>query len=289
MCPKKVVVITQEWPCWLSAIIALKLPLSVAFITKEFQPIIKHYSQLSAFADIWEAPEVWNGCTVLASGSHEYLGFVHSKLKHHKGPFIYSTNIVFKDQQRGDILRLLGAWANVRKGQGLESSLITHADFGGVTSAVHLLSYKNVVTSVFKAPPVLPWTLAHIIDAACPDAGREISKPAPLIGHWSISKEGVLWQEGLLDVFGAPNAKIACPCIFKLLGWAQQLLSEKEFLQAFDIPLDMDVTLLDSHCKHCICSLLHRAITPLVATAIFCTLWSHTGGGGRDITSYSRS
>jgi hypothetical protein len=46
----------------------------------------------------------------------------------------------------------------------------------------------------------------------------------------------------------------------------------------------MDVMLLDLHCKRHICSLLHQAITPLVATAIFCALWSHTGGVGRDVT-----
>ncbi len=86
------------------------------------------------------------------------------------------------------------------------------------------------------------------------------------------------------DVFGAPNTKIACPCIFKLLGWAQQPLSAKEFLQAFVIPLDMDVTLLNAHCKGHICSMLQWAITPLVIMAIFCAWWSHTGGGGRDVT-----
>jgi hypothetical protein len=219
VCPKKIVVIAQEWPCWLSTIIALKFPLSIAFITNEFQSILNvpHYSQLLAFEDMWEAPEEWNACTILAPGLHEYLGFVHSKLKHHECPFIYSTNTVLKDRQRWDIIRLLGAWSNVRKRQGLDLSLMAHADFGGVTLAVHLLSYKRVDASVFKAPPALPWVLAHIIDAVCPDSGKKISKPTPLVGHVDcrpISKEGVLWQEVLLDVFVAPNAKIACPCIF---------------------------------------------------------------------------
>jgi hypothetical protein len=80
MCPEKIFVIVQEWPFWRSAIIALKLPLSVAFITKEFQSIfnVPHYSQLLAFTDMWEALEEWNDCTLLVSGSHEYLGFVRS-------------------------------------------------------------------------------------------------------------------------------------------------------------------------------------------------------------------
>ncbi len=200
MCSKKTVVIVQEWPFWLSASITLKLPLSVAFITKEFQSIfnIPHYSQLSAFMDMWEAPEEWNDCTVLASGSHKYLGFVCFKLKHHESPFIYSTDIIFKNQQRRDIICLLGARSDVRKGQGLESSIITHADFEGATSAVHLLSHKNVDASVFKAPPALPRVLACFIDAASPDAGQEIGEPTPFAGRVDcryLSEEGILRQE----------------------------------------------------------------------------------------------
>ncbi len=226
----------------------------VAFITKEFQSIfnVPHCSQLLAFADMRETPEEWNEFMILAFRLHKYLGFVHSKLKHHEGPFIYSTNIVFVGRQRCDIIHLLGAWANVRKRQGLELSLVAHADFGGLTSAVHLLSSKKVDASVFKAPPALPRVLAHIIDTACPDSGQEISQPNPLVGHIDlrpISEEGVLRQEGMLNVFGAPNLKIACPCVFKFLGWTQPPLLAKEFLRAFDSPLNMDVMLLDSCCE----------------------------------------
>jgi hypothetical protein len=120
-CPNSIVVIAQEWPCWLSAIIALKLPLMVAFITKEFQSMfnVPQYAPLLMFADMWEAPEEWNSCTVLASGSNEYLGFVRSKLKHHEGPFIYSTKPIVKNRCRRDIISLLDTWARLRKEQGL--------------------------------------------------------------------------------------------------------------------------------------------------------------------------
>jgi hypothetical protein len=113
----------------------------------------------------------------------------------------------------------------LRRKQGLESSIITHADFGGVTSAIHnILSYKNVDSLVFTPPPALFWVLVHIINAALPNAAKEIGKPTPLLGlvlQMPIKENGVLQQEGLLDVFGAPNMRIACPCMFKSLGWAQ--------------------------------------------------------------------
>jgi hypothetical protein len=73
-----------------------------------------------------------------------------------------------------------------------------------MTSAVHLLSHKNVDSSVFKAPPALPWVLVHIINAASLVAGQEIGESTPFVGPVAcrpISEEGVLWQERLLDVF----------------------------------------------------------------------------------------
>ena len=84
---------------------------------------------------------------------------------------------------------------------------------------------------MFKAPPVLPWVLAHIINAVSLDAGQEIGELTPFVGCIAcrpISEEGVLWQEALLDVFGAPNVRISCPYIFKLLGWVQHPLSAKK-------------------------------------------------------------
>ncbi len=91
--------------------------------------------------------------TVLSSGSHKYLGFARSKLKYHEGPFIYSTNIIIKNRCQRDIICILEAWSKLRREQGLESNMIKHANFGGVTSALHILSYKHVDPSVFTPPP----------------------------------------------------------------------------------------------------------------------------------------
>ncbi len=134
----------------------------------------------------------------LDMGSHECLGFVHSKLKHHEGPLIYSTDIIFKNRQQRDIICLLEAWSKLRRGQGLESNINNHANFGGVTSAVHILSYKHVDPSVFTPPLVHPRVLAHIINAASTNTAKEFSKPPPLnnnIPRIPIKEGGILCQE----------------------------------------------------------------------------------------------
>jgi hypothetical protein len=117
---------------------------------------VPQYTPLSTFAEMWEAPEEWNLCTVLALGSNKYLGFVRSKLKHHEGPFIYSTNLIVKNSCRRDIICLLDTWARSHKEQGLETAIISHADLGGMTSAIHIISYRHVDQSVFTPPRALP-------------------------------------------------------------------------------------------------------------------------------------
>jgi hypothetical protein len=124
--------------------------------------------------------------------------------------------------------------------------MVRHTNFSGVTSAVHLMSYQGVNQSVFQPQQALPQVLTHILNAATPDASREIVPPGPFnkpIPHSPIVVDGMLCQEGLFDVF-SPLLPLACPCVFKASCWAQHSLLAKELLRAFDMPLDMDATLL---------------------------------------------
>ncbi len=219
---------------------------------------------------------------VFASGSTEYLNFVLPKLKHHQGPFVYATDIVFMNRRPGDVARLYAKWTSLRKEQGLMSSIVTHAKFGGVTSAFHLLSYYGVDATFFRPPPSLPRVLIHIINPATPNAAEEAPLPTPLsiIPRSPIVSEGSLRSEGLLDVF-CPQLRVLCPCVFKPSGWVHQHLTMRENLQAFDTPLTLDDALLDRCRKRRICCLLPWSITPLVASATFCALWSELEGGAR--------
>ncbi len=219
---------------------------------------------------------------VFVSGSTKYLNFVLPKLKHHQGPFVYATDIVFKNQPPRDLARLYAKWTSLRKEQGLMSSIVTHAKFGGVTSAFHLLSYRGVDATFFRPPPFLPPVLIHIINPAAPNAAEEAPLPTPLsIIPWSpIVSKGSLCSEGLLDVF-CPQLRVLCPCVFKLSCWAHRHLTAQENLRAFDTPLKLDDALLNRCRERQIRSLLPQSITPLVALATFRALWSELEGGAR--------
>jgi hypothetical protein len=181
-CPMRLVVIAREWPCWLAPALALKLPLVAVFITKEMQSLfsVREYVSLANLNNLWEAPPAWNRCTILALGLHEYLSFVMTKLRSHDGPFIYATDTVFKGHCSRDLNHLLNLWSTLYLQQGLVSSTVRHSNFGGVTSAVHLMSYRGVDQSAFQPQQALPQVLTHILNAATLDASRKIVPPGPL-------------------------------------------------------------------------------------------------------------
>jgi hypothetical protein len=174
---------------------------------------------------------------------------------------------------------LLWKWATLHEQQDLVSSVVTHADFGGVTSGIHLLSYQRVDPSIFDTPPLLPRVLAQIINAALLDAASKIARPDPLECSpcTLIKMGGVLQSEVLFNVFH-PQLRIACPWVFKSMGWAHRLLLAWEHLQAFDIPLDMDDTLLDKCRERCIRGIIQWLITPLIVLAVYHAMWLYTGG-----------
>jgi hypothetical protein len=108
------------------------------------------------------------------------------------------------------------------------------------------MSYWGVDQSAFRPQQALLRVLPRILNAATPDASWEIVPPGPLnepILRSPIVVDGMLRQEGLFNVF-SPLLPLACLCVFKATGWAQRMLSAKELLRAFDMPLDMDATLL---------------------------------------------
>jgi hypothetical protein len=158
ICHHKIVVIAQEdWPCWLAPAVAMNLPLAAVFISKAMQPLFaaREYIPLASLDARWEVPPDWSSYTVLASGTHEWFSFISTKLSAHVGPFIYATDVFFRGRRPRDVSRLFDAWTDLHDRQGFSSHVARHSDFGGVTSTVHLISFRGMDAKVFCPPPAL--------------------------------------------------------------------------------------------------------------------------------------
>jgi hypothetical protein len=159
---------------------------------------------------------------------------------------MYANDVVFTGRCQCKLEQLYKAWAAHDSSLNLEWITVCHAEFGGVTSAKHVISFKGVKRSVFSPISPLPRTLSHVLDAALPNAVQEIPAPSPLpdpILRSPIYFDGLMRPEGLFDVM-RPSANIACQSVFKATEWGCRCLSAAESLRAFDVLPAMDTALL---------------------------------------------
>ncbi len=222
---KKIVIFAQNWPCWLGCLLAVNLPVQATYVTKDMLALYPQHahwlSPLSEFEDMREVPEMWMDYVILGSGSHDYLRLIMTKLRQHVGPFMYANNVVFTGHCQRELEQLYKAWVAHDSSLNLEAVTVCHAEFGGVTSAKHIISFKGDKRSVFIPISPLPRTLSHVLDAAMPNAVQEIPAPSPLpdpIPRSPIYFDGLMHLEGLFDIT-RPSANIACQSAFKATGW----------------------------------------------------------------------
>ena len=261
----------------------MNTPVQAAFVTKEMVSVFPGYahwlSKLADFEAMSVVPDEWQNYVILGSGSHDFLRHIMPKLRHHAGPFIFANDMVFTGRRQYDVDRLYRSWATHDTTLGLESIVVRHAEFGGVTSAWHVVSFRGVDRSIFTPTAPLPRTLRHVLCDTTPTAFQEIPAPTSLREphpRSPIYVDGLMRREGLYDV-SRPTAHIACPSVFKASGWGRRGISPTEMLRAFDIsPSKNDVLLNHRRAR----TLLQRSITPLVVTSICRNLWN-TGGGIR--------
>jgi hypothetical protein len=211
---------------------------------------------------------------MLVSGSWDFFIIVMSKISGHVGPFIHAREIVFTGHQMRLMEGLYEKWGRVFwSEQGLSSATVVHAEFGGVTSARHLLLYRGVDAAVFQPGTSLQRKLSHIIQPAAPMVAQEIDAlevvENPFPPHpWPtkpIYHGGLMHPEGLFDVM-RPQDHIACHCVFKKSGWVRRALTLKELLRAYDMPLCMDEQLIAADA--CTRAILICNILLMVASSI---------------------
>ena len=87
---------------------------------------------------------------------------------------------------------------------GLRHYLVRHAEFGGATSATHQIVFRGFSEQAFHPLAGVPRVLKHLLGSATPGRFPLIDTPVDLQGnvpHAPIMMNGLLRQEGLLDVF----------------------------------------------------------------------------------------
>ena len=278
-----IVVVAQQWPCWLSTVLALRLPVIGGFFASRYHTYFDIPDTLK-LTPSWSTVDTLSShslalehATILASGSLAFLATVEAWLRSYTGPFIYAVDMCFLRHSLRDATRLYRSVACHKLREGYDANIVDHAAYGGGTNAVHLLLTTRLTRSIVAPPASLRRVVKHVVNAAARGGFVAISPPAP-VGpdppHGPIMVDGLGRMEGLFDVTGR-DREYALPCVFKPTGWVRRRLTAVEWLSIHDVPVGMMEPLdRDALARQAI----GAALSPLVVQTICVSLWGRVVG-----------
>lgn len=274
--PEPLIIIAQGWPSFLIPALAMDLPIAGAFFPASFHC----YFDKTKSGDLtWYEPDDFKPSQykgiVLASGSMEFLTHVHRCYKPTSAIFCVERSFRglgfkvvqhFHSQVKKDLISM-----------GYEPFVARHIDFGGATSAAHVLAFTPSLlgdTDLCMSSMEGPRSIGHYLNAATKgrfgswidsppcDLPTPPGKPSWLDesfvvytmkkGDLAAKKKGmkhcssVLRPEGVLPI-SSPGAFVACPSVFGPPNTrCLRPISLSEALRIFSIPSFMDEAFFDS-------------------------------------------
>ena len=144
------VVIAQHWPCWLSSLISLTLPVEKIFAQMGYQSVFvesTHDKLKSCSFPLDHIPTSgsFKTCSVLGSGSIEFLSELPRHILFQSSTFVYACVFDFRRFRRErDLKRRLRSTVSSLMGMGLDAAIVRHADFGGVSNASYIVTSRGI-------------------------------------------------------------------------------------------------------------------------------------------------
>ena len=270
-----IIVIAQQWPCWLYTALALGLPVIGGYFSSRYHGCFQVPDSLKLMTS-WLTIEHFRGidkehttCTVLTSGSINFVGAVERGCVGHTGAFVFAVDHYFPRAGLRDTTRLYRSWGCHRMREGYVSGVLSHAEHGGAMNAVHFVFHRGLDAVIPRPTSSVPQVLKHFVNSAL-RGGYVAIDPPPSLSHSIVAREPLVIDEvgridGLYDVC-RPTLEYAIPSIFKASGWVRRRLSPKEWLTLHNIPVDMVQVLSGDAVARNAISL---CITPLVVGALF--------------------
>eukprot|EP00984_Skeletonema_dohrnii_P020225 scaffold9792_cov129-Skeletonema_dohrnii-CCMP3373.AAC.2 len=309
--PEPLIIFAQGWPSFLISALAMDLPIAGAFFPASFHC----YFDKTKSGDLtWYEPDDFKPSEykgiVLASGSMEFIHHVHRRCKPTSAVFCVERRL------RGLHFRQIQHFHSEAKrdliSMGYSPFVAQHADFGGATSAAHVLAFSPSLlgdTGLCMSSMESPRSIAHYLNAATrgsfglwidsPPDEPSLRSDKPLWldksllvytlkkGDLAVLKSArkrcsnVLRPEGILPIF-SPGALIACPSVFGPPNTrCLRPISLPEALRIFSIPSFMDEAILGRAAPGLVKSHLpfEDAISPDIVASLFRQLWEIRDGG----------
>jgi hypothetical protein len=131
-----VVVVAQDWPCWLPVLVCLGSKVDMVFAPRSYDTVfgeevlhIPRWKSIHDFKemDVW--PSAWDLYSVFTSGSLDFCRVVVAKLENHVGPYLYAIDMNFASMRARMMDRALSTFPPALQELMLESTEVVHSAF----------------------------------------------------------------------------------------------------------------------------------------------------------------
>ena len=194
-----IIVIAQQWPCWLSTALVLQLPVIGGYFSSRFHEFFQVPDSLNLMSS-WSTVDLFRGindehrgCTVLASGSINFLSAVERGCVGHTGGQVFAVDHYFPRTNERDTTPSYRMWGAHRMRDGYVSGSLAPADYGGAANAVHFVFHHGIQAAIPSPVGFVPRVLRHFVNSAL-RGGFTAIDPPPLyqeiqqLGHPSSLK-----------------------------------------------------------------------------------------------------
>ena len=302
MCPPlPLLIIAQRWPSWLVVALAHDLPIAGAYFPADLHRHFKSKTQLTWYdvdVEIISQSLPDGAFTGLITGSRAFIQSVMKLL-----PSMHNCIVIVESPFRSmssaqDVRRDLKRNSAFLRNLNMHTVTMAHADFGGCTSATHVIGFGRSICSADTIPTTLPnvhRNLSHCLDVAVEGYYEPQLPPPPLTGPplrtYGVQRNGVqyayqntkdftLRHESLLPCHD-PSARILCPSVFAKApkNFVCRQLTMKEALRVYSLPIQYDASLLGSAYSVDNWLPFESSISPDILTSLMEQLWGTTVGG----------
>lgn len=315
--PAPLVIISQRWPSWLVVALAHNLPVASAVFPRELHRFFKPKANLSWHTvesliaqetpagvddsliteETFEASDDESmstpslllppGAIWLIEGSTVFIKTLLRLIPSVKDCiFCIEPTRDFRHSSR--LHRYRSGAEKFLQSLGMSSTYRTHADYGGATSAGHVLGFgSNISIAPPPTPPNVRRGLGHFMSVSLEGKFKSRPPPHPLeASHthgviYADSTKTLLRRDGLLPCT-KPDASILCPSVFSPTGFVERNLSISEALRVYSIPSSYDAELVSTFSTMTCVLPFESSVSPDILTSFAHHLWGGDIRGGAE-------
>lgn len=262
---KPLVIISESWPSWLAAVVAMKLPVRAAYFPPRYHQYFNSNAEIcfntSVFFGASTPEEVESEVIYILSGSDKFIKRIFDKHVCYLPSTIVCLEVDFRmnDTKRR---RSFNSGTQLLQTWGMTVEIFSHAQYGGATSARHYVGFGADFPSIKHPSTCIFRGLKHFVNTAVPLTNDQFVPyglsaikrgqpvPAPLASSDGVHKEhGFIHYDGLL-LCTSPTTPVLCPSVFvprAAATWIARPLTVSEFLRVYGIPHAFDDLFLRHH------------------------------------------